>query len=394
MVGNTAGATTLKTPPHSVNSVPKLNSTPLEIGSVAISEHISAVGVDVQNVRPWIASNVEDYNWRVAVESNVLSDLVPKLSHHNSHKPAKELVAKLCRPQLEEAHESEPAILKRVYEIAKRDDSVKHHVPEISWFHKFQHTSTAKIRSALGLEDPELGRRVFYIIVYRRLEPITDLWDTQFLSTWLHIVICHYALWEGVVYHHDVSPNNLKVYKTLDGRWIGVYNDFDLSSTQDIPSCQERTGTVPFMAIELLTQAAIEGQVKHLYQHDAESFIWVLVYVCLCYERGVFIGKRSPLNAWLRADAVECRMRKNDFLTFGRKTVEPTPSQKDNWNVARSCLRPIRSYYMDSDSGIESSGSEPDALTDAVVFQTWFVKQIHKAKPRLLELEQLLDVRF
>jgi hypothetical protein len=46
------------------------------------------------------------------------------------------------------------------------------------------------------------------------------------------------------------------------------------------------TGTVPFMAIELLTQEAIEGKVKHMYRHDAESFIWVLTWVCLHYRVG------------------------------------------------------------------------------------------------------------
>jgi hypothetical protein len=30
------------------------------------------------------------------------------------------------------------------------------------------------------------------------------------------------------------------------------------------------------MALELLTKEAIEGKVKHLYRHDAESFLWVL----------------------------------------------------------------------------------------------------------------------
>jgi hypothetical protein len=56
------------------------------------------------------------------------------------------------------------------------------------------------------------------------------------------------------------------VYKTSDGRWIGVLNDFDLSSTRDTPSGQERTiGTVPFMALDFLTEEAIEGQVEHLY---------------------------------------------------------------------------------------------------------------------------------
>ncbi|KAG2132078.1 hypothetical protein DEU56DRAFT_812987 [Suillus clintonianus] len=326
------------------------------------------------------------------VESKKLSDLVPNLPHHNPHNPTKELVAKLYWP--EDARESEPDILKKVYKIAETDARVKHHVPEMVWFHKFEDTSTANIRSALGLQDPKLGRRIFYIIVFRRLEPITDLWDTQFLSTWWHAVVCHYALWEGFVYHRDVSPSNLMVYKTSDGRWVGVLNDFDLSSTQHIPSGQERTGTVPFMAMELLTEAAIEGQVKHLYRHDAESFIWVLVFVCLCYERGMFMGKGAPLNAWLRVDADGCLKEKTKFFLFTRKTMKPTSSHEDNWKVARACLRPIRSYYMDPDSGSESSEPEPAVLTDADVFEKWLDKKILKAKTRSPELTRLIDAHL
>ncbi|KAG2132091.1 hypothetical protein DEU56DRAFT_448900 [Suillus clintonianus] len=191
---------------------------------------------------------------------------------------------------------------------------------------------------------------------------------------------CHYELWKNGVHHRDVSPSNLMVYKTSDGRWIGLLNDFDLSSARDTPSGQERT--VPFMAMELLTEAAIEGQVKYLYQYDAESFIWVLVYVCLCYERGMFIGKRSPLNAWLRADAVECRMRKNHFLTFGRQTAEPTPSHGGIRKMARSCLLTVVQHHV------------PElvpALEDHVVFQTWLRKNILEAK---ILSPALLDVRL
>ncbi|KAG1760929.1 hypothetical protein EDD22DRAFT_731457, partial [Suillus occidentalis] len=128
------------------------------------------------------------------------------------------------------------------------------------------------------------------------------------------------------VYHRDISPSNLMVYKTSGGRWIGVLIDFDLSSTQDTPSGQEGTGTVPFMALDLLTEEAIKGQVKHLYQHDAESFIWVLTWVCICYEDGVYIGKRTTLNDWLRVDALRCQEKKSSFLGHGRKVIQPSSS--------------------------------------------------------------------
>jgi serine/threonine protein kinase len=70
-----------------------------------------------------------------------------------------------------------------------------------------------------------------------------------------HAAPGHCALWENGVHHHDISPSNLMVCKTSDGRWIGVLNDFDLSSTRDTPSGQECTGTVPFMALD----RAIDG---------------------------------------------------------------------------------------------------------------------------------------
>lgn len=82
------------------------------------------------------------------------------------------------------------------------------------WFHKFEGTSTAKIRRALGFEDADRDRRVSYIVVFGKLDPITDLSDKQFLAAWWHI--CHYTFWRNKVHHRKVSPSNLMVYKTFD----------------------------------------------------------------------------------------------------------------------------------------------------------------------------------
>jgi len=83
------------------------------------------------------------------------------------------------------------------------------------------------------------------------------------------------------ILHRDISRSNLMVYKNANGEWTGVLNDYDLSSTrQDGPSGNERTGTVPFMAIDLLREQALEGTVENLYRHDVESLIWVLAWVC------------------------------------------------------------------------------------------------------------------
>ncbi|KAG1768856.1 hypothetical protein EDD22DRAFT_999864 [Suillus occidentalis] len=281
------------------------------------------------------------------VKSKALSALIPTLPHHNPHNPTSELVAKLYWP--EEERESEAEILQKVYEIAKKDTEgkVKYHVPEMVWSHKFEETSTAHIRTALGLKDAERGRRVLYIIVFKKLDPITDLSEDEFLSAWWQIILCHYVLWEKQVHHRDISPSNLMVYKTSDGRYIGVLNDFDLSSTRDTPSGQERTSTVPFMALRLLTKDAIEGKVQHLYQHDAESFLWVFAWVCLRYEGGRLLRKGRPLDEWLKLDAIRCYNVKTGFLTGHCYDMIPSQSHKKNWNIAMACLRIVNMSYAD-----------------------------------------------
>jgi hypothetical protein len=68
----------------------------------------------------------------------------------------------------------------------------------------------------------------------------------------------------------------------------GVLNDYDFAhwTTQCRPTGMERTGTRPFMALDLLTDAAWDGKIERLYRHDCESFAWVLLWVCCRYEGG------------------------------------------------------------------------------------------------------------
>jgi hypothetical protein len=103
------------------------------------------------------------------VKSTTLSKLLEKRPSQNV---SKEMVAKLYWP--EESRESEPDILKKVQEITERyPKEVGPHIPEMVWFHKFDETSTAGIRKTLGIDEPERGSRVLYIIVFRKLVPIT-----------------------------------------------------------------------------------------------------------------------------------------------------------------------------------------------------------------------------
>ncbi|KAG1754535.1 hypothetical protein EDB19DRAFT_1666907 [Suillus lakei] len=308
-----------------------------------------------------------------SIQSKYLSD---KKKRDVCGNDINELVAKLYWP--EERRQSENEILPNVYAIASEESTVKGHIPDMVWFHRFDETSTSKIKRTLGIQDPdaERGSRVLYIVVFRKLVPITSLGGEEFLSAWWQVVLCHYALWKHDVHHRDVSPSNLMVY-WLNGQWIGVLNDYDLSSIEpDGPSGKERTGTVPFMAIDLLTEDAISGKVTHLYRHDAESLVWVLVWVCLRYHGGKLSSNGRPLDDWLRVDAKGCGEKKSAFIwrfRYGNADLEkPPPSHQSNWKIAETCLQTIH--------------HAPQAKMDEneYILQEWLLDNVESVAPGII----------
>ncbi|KAK0461605.1 uncharacterized protein EV420DRAFT_1477369 [Desarmillaria tabescens] len=116
--------------------------------------------------------------------------------------------------------------------------------------------------------------------------------------------LSHYLLWCIGIAHGDISINNL-MYDVVTRK--GIVNDFDLAALMEPGDISpqkkgwERTGTKPFMALELLDNA--DGSVKRRYRHDLESFAWCLLW-CGMNEsfpdktingstRDVFDSKRS-----------------------------------------------------------------------------------------------------
>ena len=130
------------------------------------------------------------------VESERLSKL---LKDQPSQNTSKDMVAKLYWP--EQSRESEPDILKKVQAIAEKNPDVNGHIPEMVWFHKFDETSTASIRKILGIDKPDRGSRVLYIIVFRKLVPITTLSGKEFLNAWWHVVVCRCPCFLHVIVH-------------------------------------------------------------------------------------------------------------------------------------------------------------------------------------------------
>ncbi|KAG2096095.1 uncharacterized protein F5147DRAFT_641750 [Suillus discolor] len=245
----------------------------------------------------------------------------------------------------EASRTSEPEILKKVEEIAKRHPTVEGHIPQLLWHHKFTNPTSA-IREALGVPEPTTGGRVLYILVFRKLHPITKLHGKDLFDVWRQCILCHLILWKEGVYHRDISPGNLMWYRK-DGRLIGVLNDYDLSSLANAvgPQGNERTGTVPFMALDLLTEEGQQGKVKHLYRHDLESFMWVFAWIFLRYRQGVLLQRLRPLDEWATLGAIACRKEKSDFL-MGFVKYRPPDLQSamdiSLWALLVGCFRVLQ----------------------------------------------------
>jgi len=122
----------------------------------------------------------------------------------------------------------------------------------------------------------------------------------------------------------------------------GVLNDFDLSTIMKPgsphPNRQglERTGTLPFMAMELLHEEGFEGKTPRRYRHELESFAWVLVWVSRCVLDGEERERPPPLNEWLGNNNYEVYKSKLAFM-FHQRDTPMTPDYEsfgmaiDSW---------------------------------------------------------------
>jgi len=295
------------------------------------------------------------------VKSEALFELANELAKEPpSLNGAEGSVTKIHRSK--ETHQGEIDILKKVYEIAAEHPEVNGH----------EDTCTAKIGEAFGID---VGGHTLYAMVSIKLRPITELSGDKFLRAWWHAVACrcfsplrsltpltprigHRALWEEDVRHCDINPNNLVFYYDSSGEIVGVLNDYDLSLMNSVLSGKERIGTAPFMAVDLLSQA-IRGKVEHVYRHDAESFIWVLIWICLRYSDGVLHDRRQLVELLLTKDTHICEWVKKNFRSNRCREAQPSLSHQSNWSIALSCL--------------EATHCQPKPIVEVKdVFKTWF----------------------
>ncbi|KAJ3540697.1 hypothetical protein NMY22_g4187 [Coprinellus aureogranulatus] len=166
--------------------------------------------------------------------------------------------------------------------LGEHKSDVLNHLPEVKHAQDYASLSTSHIRKYAGLDVK--GSRLPSLMVSRRLSEVTDL-DGEVLKTKIwEIIRCIVLLWRLGIAHSDVSLGNIMVNQTKDGTQYLILNDFDLAIVMNPGDVSpqkkglERTGTKPFMAVELLEYPV--GTVKRVCRHDLESVIWVLVWLC------------------------------------------------------------------------------------------------------------------
>ena len=115
----------------------------------------------------------------------------------------------------------------------------------------------------------------------------------------------HYWLYKYAgILHRDLSPNNImcrfieeeNAEGTKERKVYGVLTDYDLSSLADTMNpdytrtSQQRTGTPPYMAYELL----LESSPIHLYRHDLESLFYIMLLMAARHTIRTPAGEAKP----------------------------------------------------------------------------------------------------
>jgi len=146
---------------------------------------------------------------------------------------------------------------------------------------QLDHTSDGAPVSKAARTNPQLWEnKIFSCLVVSPKGRIISTFCTitELLESERDAIKAHQSLYvQGNILHRDISSNNILITdpKTADG-FKGMLIDLDMAEVRDSgPSgARHRTGTVQFMAIEVLLG------INHTYRHDLESFFYVLLWMC------------------------------------------------------------------------------------------------------------------
>jgi len=159
------------------------------------------------------------------------------------------------------------------------------------------------------------NRTLSCLVTYPPGRPICQFQSIkEFLEAFRDIIRAHKSLYQdGSILHRDISENNLIITDAReDGEPKGMIIDLDLAKELRIArtGARRRTGTIQFMAIEVL-----EGE-AHTYRHDLESlfyvFLWVIIHSGLGPNKG--LPSSSPLRYWYSGTYLQIAAMKKSHM--------------------------------------------------------------------------------
>lgn len=116
-----------------------------------------------------------------------------------------------------------------------------------------------------------------------------SLLQVNYFSPDVSWVGLHDLRYKANILHRDVSVDNV-MYEYRDGRVHFVLIDFDMATVLPtgeggsyVPTSRHRTGTLPFMAVDLIEDASNSAKkgyipIAHRLCHDFESVFWLCVW--------------------------------------------------------------------------------------------------------------------
>ena len=155
---------------------------------------------------------------------------------------------------------------------------------------------------------------------------------------------------------------------------VGVLNALDLAtvlSSSATPNT-DRTGTIPFMALQLLEGA----RVVHMFRHDAESFIWLFLWVCGCSDGSTREVPVAPYKVWRKLDSIACNIARGAFLSnvnLDRLNVSEHHATKGLFCLFLAKLLQQLCQYTWNDIGLSIDHSAQERK-DMVLFQALLPK--------------------
>ncbi|KAJ2921473.1 hypothetical protein H1R20_g15621, partial [Candolleomyces eurysporus] len=173
--------------------------------------------------------------------------------------------------------------------------------------------SVGLIREHLGLRREGVYNPSVLLSERLLLFKLEDVYPDELPTRIWEIIRRHYLLWQIGIAHGDISLWNLMVRTSFDR----ITHAAIMELGQEYPSRIgfERTGTKPFMAIDLLD--GNDGTMKPLYLHDLEAMIWCTVWFLEPQPEWVYGSMRQVANnkagaalCWDEEELPECALDK------------------------------------------------------------------------------------